>query len=65
MILGILQSIKKNYYKLVQVGNVLSNDYIEYKSSGDRNKTLSIKEYFHKITPYIKNILNDFKNQIK
>ena len=65
MILGILQSIKKNYYKLVQVGNVLSNDYIEYESNGDRNKTLSIKEYLYKITPYIKDILNDFKNQIK
>ena len=53
---------KEDYYKLVQVGNVLSNDYIEYESNGDRNKTLSIKEYLYKITPYIKDILNDFKN---
>ena len=53
---------KEDYYKLVQVGNVLSNDYIEYESNGDRNKTLSIKEYLYKITLYIKDILNDFKN---
>ena len=40
----------------------MSNDYIEYESNGGRNKTLSIKEYLYKITPYIKDILNDFKN---
>ena len=40
----------------------MSSNYIEYESNGDRNKTLSIKEYLYKITPYIKDILNDLKN---
>ena len=31
---------KKSYYKLVKVSNFLSNNYIEYESEGDRNKTL-------------------------
>ena len=34
---------EKNYYKLVRVGNVWSDNCIEYGSSGDRNKTLSVE----------------------
>ena len=30
------------YYKPVRIGNFWSNNYIEYESNGDRNKTLSI-----------------------
>ena len=30
-----------NYYKPVTVSNFWSNNYIEYGSNGDRNKTLS------------------------
>ena len=35
----------KNYYKPVSVGDLWSNNYIEYESNGDRNKALSIEEY--------------------
>ena len=34
---------EENYYKPVRVSNFWSNNYIEYESSGDRKKTLSIK----------------------
>ena len=37
---------QQNYYKPVRVTNFWSNSYIEYESNGDRNKTLSIEEYF-------------------
>lgn len=40
------------------IGNVLSNNYDEYKSNGDRNKALTIKEYIGNIKPYLKNINN-------
>ena len=33
---------EENYYKPVRVSNFWSNNYIEYKSNGDRNKTLSV-----------------------
>ena len=36
---------KQDYYKLVRVSNFQSNSYIEYKSNGNRNKALSVKEY--------------------
>ena len=34
---------EEDYYEPVRVGNFLSNNYIEYESIGDRNKTLSMK----------------------
>ena len=36
---------KEGYYKPVRVGNFWSKIYIEYGTSGDRNKTLSIEEH--------------------
>ena len=50
-----------NYYKTVRVNNFWSNNYIEFESSGDRNKTLSVEEYLNKIRPYLKNIINNLK----
>ena len=40
---------EKNYYKPVRVSNFWINNYIECKSSSDRNKTLSVEEYLKKI----------------
>ena len=51
---------KKIIIKLVRVSNFWSNNYIEYESKGDKNKTLSVGEYFNKIRPYLKDI-NNFK----
>ena len=39
----------------------MSNNYIEYKSNGDRNKTLSVEEYLNRISPYLKDIINNPK----
>ena len=45
---------EENYYKPVRVSNIQSNNYIEYKSNIDRNKTLSFEEYLNKIRPHLK-----------
>ena len=50
---------EENYYKPVRVGNFWCINYIEYESNTDRNKTLSIEEYFNKIRPHLKDIIND------
>ena len=47
--------IVKNYC------NFWSNNYIEYKNNGDRNKTLSFEEYLNKSRPYLKDIINNLK----
>ena len=41
-------------HKPVRVSNFWSKNYIEYESNGDRNKTLLVKEYLNKISPYLK-----------
>ena len=35
----------------LRVGNFFSNNYIEYESNGDRNKTLSSKKYINETKP--------------
>ena len=52
---------EENYYKPVRVSNFWSNNYIEYESNGDRNKTLSVEEYLNKIRPYLKDIIKNLK----
>ena len=38
-ILGPFFLKKSDYYKLIRVGNFWNNNYIEYESRGNRNKT--------------------------
>ena len=64
---GILLDIKnlfeheeENYYKPIRVNNFWSNNYIEYESFSNRNKTLLVEEY-NKIRPYLKDIINNLK----
>ena len=49
------------YNKSVRVSNFWSNNYIEYESNGDGNKTLSIEQYLNRIRPYLKDIINNLK----
>ena len=52
---------EENYYKPVRVRIFCTNSYIEYEINGDRNKTLSAEEYFNKIRPHFKDIINNLK----
>ena len=52
---------EKDCYKPVRESNFWSNNYIEYKSKGNRNKTVSIEEYLNKIRLYLKDIINNLK----
>ena len=56
---------EKDYYKPVRVNNFLSNNYIEYESNGDKNKTLSVKKYVNKIIPYLTLSQLDFFMYVK
>ena len=54
---------EENYYKPVRVNknNFQTNNYIEDKSNGDKNKLLLVEEYFNEIRPCLKDIINDLK----
>ena len=53
---------EENYYKPVTVNNFQSNNYIEYKSNGDKNKILSVEESLNKIKLLLKDIKDDQEN---
>ena len=58
-------SIDEDYYKPIISNDAFNSNYIEYESKGDKDKTLSIKEYLKMIIPYLRNIINDHKTQGK
>ena len=39
----------------------MAKSYIEYESTRDGNKTLSVEEYLNKTRSYLKDIINDLK----
>ena len=44
------------------VSKFYSNNHVEYESIGDRNKTLSVEEYFNETRSHLKNVINNLKN---
>ena len=50
-----------DYFERKRVSNFLNNNYIEYKSNGDRNKNLSLDRYLDKIEPYLRDVIIDRK----
>ena len=46
-----------DYHKPVRVCKFQNNNYIEYKSDGEKNKNLSVKEYLNEIKPYLGDII--------
>ena len=49
---------EENYYKPVRTNNLSSENYIEYESNSDRNKTLLVEEHLNKISQHLKDISN-------
>ena len=47
---------EEDYYKPKRVSYFWKNNYIQYESNSDRNKDLSMEEYFNKIKPYLSDI---------
>ena len=48
-----------DYYEPVLIKSSFEDNYKYYKSRGDRDKNLSVKQYLYKIMPYLSNIIND------
>ena len=54
-------SINKDYYKPKLNKSGYNNNYIEYKSEGDKLST--IEEYLDLIKPFLKELINDHKKK--
>ena len=53
---------EKDYYEPKRISNFWNNNYIEYRSNGDKNRNLSLDEYLHKIKPYLRNMRINLQN---
>ena len=60
---NLLSKQEEDNYKPERIGNAFSSNYIEYKSSGNKDKTLSPKDYLDEIKPYLSDMINDHKTQ--
>ena len=55
-----MRSVKKTgYYKPVLVKSACEVNYKYYKSRGNKEKRLSVKQYLNKITPHLYDLIND------
>ena len=56
-------SISEDYYKPIIVKSAHDNNYIQYESIGDKDKTLTISQYLNMIRPYLVDMINDYRNK--
>ena len=52
--------VKEDYYKPILVKSSFKGNY-KYKSKGDKEKRLSVKQYLNKITPHFHDLINDHR----
>ena len=54
---------EENYYEPKEVKSSFDCNYILYESRGDKDVKLALYEYFDKIKPYLKDMINDYKSK--
>ena len=51
----------EDYYEPIKTNNAFNNNYIEFESKRNKNKSFSIEEYLNMIRPCLIDIINDHK----
>ena len=54
---------EEDYYKTTEVKSAFNGNYVLYESRGDKDAHLAIYEYFNKIKPYLKDMIDDYKSK--
>ena len=54
---------KEDYYETKEIRSAFDGSYTLYESRGDKDNMLAIYEYFDKIKPYLKDMINDCKSK--
>ena len=54
---------EEDYYKPTEVKSAFDGSYMLYESRGDKDNMLAIYEYFDKIKPYLKDMIDDYKSK--
>ena len=53
----------EDYYKPTEAKSTFDGSYILYASRGDKDAKLALCEYFDKIKPYLKDMIDDYKSK--
>ena len=56
---------EEDHYKPVKIGNAFISNYVEYKSNGNKGKTLLPKNYLYVIRPYLSDLINNHQGEWK
>ena len=54
---------KKNYHEPKEIKSAFDGNYILYETKGDKDAKLALLEYFDKIRPYLKEMIDDYKSK--
>ena len=54
---------EEDYYKPREVKSAFDGSYMLYESRADKDAKLALYEYFDKIKPYLKDIIDDYKSK--
>ena len=54
---------EEDYYKPTEVKSAFDGNYVLYERRGDKDNMLAIYEYFDKIKPYLKDMIDDYKSK--
>ena len=60
----LFKEFDRDYYKPIRNDDGFAgrrNNYIEYRSKGDRYENVSPKEYLNMIRPYLRDLINEHK----
>ena len=50
---------EEDYYKPTEVKSAFDGNYVLYESRGDKDAKLALYEYFGKIKPYLKDVIDE------
>ena len=54
---------KEDYYEPKEIKSAFDVSYVLYESRGDKGNVLAIYEYFDKIKPYLKDMIDDYNGK--
>ena len=54
---------EEDYYKPTEVKSAFDGNYVLYESRGDKDANLALYEYFDKIKPYLKDMIDDYNSK--
>ena len=54
---------EEDYYEPKEIKSAFDGSYMLYESRGDRDAKLALYEYFEKIIPYLKDMINNYKSK--